>query len=49
VLLNAGVRIWLAERASSIGNGIEFARKAIDSGAAREKLDAARSAPSALR
>lgn len=44
VLLNAGVRIWLAERASSIGGGIELARKAIDSGAAREKLDAARAA-----
>ncbi len=42
VLLNAGIRIWLAERADSIGAGIELARTAIDSGAAREKLDAAR-------
>lgn len=40
VLLNAGVRIWVAERASSIGDGIELARKAIDSGAARGKLAA---------
>jgi anthranilate phosphoribosyltransferase len=38
VLLNAGLRIWLAERASSIGEGIEKAREAIDSGAARAKL-----------
>ena len=44
VLLNAGVRMWLAERALSIGEGIELARKAVDSGAAREKLDALRSA-----
>lgn len=44
VLLNAGIRIWLAERAPSIGDGIEVARKAIDSGAAREKLAAVRSA-----
>jgi anthranilate phosphoribosyltransferase len=39
VLLNAGLRIWLAERASSIGEGIEKAREAIDSGAAKSKLD----------
>jgi anthranilate phosphoribosyltransferase len=48
VLLNAGIRIWLAERAESIGEGIEKARNAIDSGAARSKLDelrARRSAP----
>ena len=44
VLLNAGIRVWLGERAPSIGEGIELARKAIDSGAAREKLDALRSA-----
>jgi anthranilate phosphoribosyltransferase len=42
VLLNAGLRIWLAERAEGIAEGIELARKAIDNGAAREKLDAAR-------
>ena len=39
VLLNAGIRIWLAERAESIGEGIEKAGNAIDSGAARSKLD----------
>jgi anthranilate phosphoribosyltransferase len=42
VLLNAGIRIWLAERADNIGDGIELARHAIDSGAARAKLDAVR-------
>lgn len=42
VLLNAGVRIWLAERAPSIGEGIEMARQAIDSGAAKAKLDSIR-------
>lgn len=40
VVLNAGIRIWLAERAESIGEGIEKVRAAIDSGAAREKLEA---------
>ena len=39
VVLNAGLRIWLAEWADSIGEGIEKARAAIDSGAAREKLE----------
>jgi anthranilate phosphoribosyltransferase len=39
VLLNAGIRIWLAERTESIGDGIERARDAIDSGAAGNKLD----------
>jgi len=39
VLLNAGIRIWLAEGAESIGDGIEKARDAIDSGSARNKLD----------
>lgn len=38
VLLNAGLRIWLGERAPSIGEGIEAARAAIDSGAAARKL-----------
>ena len=38
VLLNAGLRIWLAERAASIAEGIEKAREAIDSGAARARL-----------
>jgi anthranilate phosphoribosyltransferase len=49
VLLNAGLRIWLAERAPSIGDGIELAREAMDSGAAREKLDAVRSAAGASK
>lgn len=40
VLLNAGIRIWLAERAPSIGEGIDAARAALDSGAARPKLAA---------
>jgi anthranilate phosphoribosyltransferase len=39
VLLNAGLRIWLAESAASIAEGIEAAREAIDSGAARRKLE----------
>jgi anthranilate phosphoribosyltransferase len=38
VLLNAGIRIWLTERADSIAEGIDAARTAIDSGAADEKL-----------
>ncbi len=38
VLLNAGLRIWLAERSGSIGDGIDAARAAIDSGAAARKL-----------
>jgi anthranilate phosphoribosyltransferase len=38
VLLNAGLRIWLAGRAPAIGDGIEAARAAIDSGAAARKL-----------
>jgi len=43
VLLNAGLRIWLAERARSLGEGIERAREVIDSGTARAKLEALRS------
>jgi len=43
VLLNASIRIWLAERAESIEAGIERAREAIDSGTARAKLEALRS------
>ncbi len=42
VALNAGIRIYLAERAGSIGEGVARAREAIDSGAAREKLEALR-------
>ncbi|TMB98863.1 MAG: anthranilate phosphoribosyltransferase [Chloroflexi bacterium] len=39
VVLNAGLRIWLAERASSIGDGVELARIALDSGATGHKLE----------
>lgn len=39
VLLNAGIRIWLTERAGSLVEAIEKARVAIDSGAARSKLE----------
>jgi anthranilate phosphoribosyltransferase len=42
VLLNAGVRIWLTERAATIEGGIARAREAIDSGAAKAKLQALR-------
>jgi anthranilate phosphoribosyltransferase len=42
VVLNAGIRIYLAERAGSIGEGIDRAREAIDSGAARAKLESLR-------
>jgi anthranilate phosphoribosyltransferase len=45
VLLNAGIRIWLAERAASIAQGIETAREAIDSGRARAKLKELRQQP----
>jgi anthranilate phosphoribosyltransferase len=38
VLLNAGIRIWLAERAASISEAIDKTRETIDSGAARAKL-----------
>ena len=39
VLLNAGFRVWLAGRAPDIGAGIERAREAVESGAARELLE----------
>jgi anthranilate phosphoribosyltransferase len=42
VCLNAGIRLYLSERASDVGAGIEKAREAIDSGAARGKLEALR-------
>jgi anthranilate phosphoribosyltransferase len=38
VLLNAGAAIYVADRAATLGEGIEMARAAIASGAAREKL-----------
>jgi anthranilate phosphoribosyltransferase len=40
VTLNAGAALFVAEAASSLGDGIEQARASIDSGAARAKLDA---------
>ncbi|WP_324779274.1 anthranilate phosphoribosyltransferase [Thiobacillus sedimenti] len=39
VLLNAGAAIYVADRAATLGEGIERARDAIASGAAREKLN----------
>jgi len=42
VLLNAGAAIYVGGRAPSIGDGIGLACAAIDSGAARAKLDALR-------
>ena len=42
VCLNAGLRLYLAERAADIAEGIAKAREAIDSGAARRKLEALR-------
>jgi anthranilate phosphoribosyltransferase len=38
VILNAGIRLWLAERADSIADGIAKALEAIDSGSALAKL-----------
>ena len=38
VLFNAGAAIYVADRADTLGEGIELARAAIASGAAREKL-----------
>ena len=40
VVLNAGTALYVANRAESIGQGIELAREAVASGAARAKLDA---------
>jgi anthranilate phosphoribosyltransferase len=38
VLFNAGAMIYVAEKAGSIAEGVNLARTAIDSGAAKEKL-----------
>jgi len=38
VLYNAGAAIYVADRAATLGEGIELAREAIASGAARERL-----------
>jgi anthranilate phosphoribosyltransferase len=40
VLLNAGAALFIAEAAGSIAEGVEKARAAVASGAARAKLDA---------
>ncbi len=40
IVLNAAVRLWLAERAPDIAAGLDLARETIDSGAAAEKLEA---------
>ena len=42
IILNAAVRLWLAERAPDIAAGLDLARETIDSGAAAEKLAALR-------
>ena len=39
VLLNAGAALFIAEAAGSIAAGVEKARAAVASGAARDKLD----------
>ena len=48
VLLNAGATLYAANVASSIADGIQRARTALDSGAARAKLDAFVSATQGL-
>lgn len=40
VILNAGAALYIAGRCSSIGEGIDLAREVIDSGKAKEKLEA---------
>ena len=39
VLINAGAAIWVADAAEDLEEGIELARRSIDSGAARERLE----------
>ena len=39
VLINAGAAIWVAGAAEGLKEGIELARRSIDSGAARERLE----------
>ena len=48
VLMNAGCALYTAGAASSIGEGIEMAKKSIDSGAALEKLNALKDKTNAL-
>ncbi len=40
VLLNAAAALWVCERAADLAVGLALARHSIDSGAARERLDA---------
>ena len=40
VILNAGVALYAANVAGTMGEGIALARQAIESGAAKAKLDA---------
>ena len=49
VALNAGAALYVAGLADSIGNGLELARNAIDSGQARQRLDAFVAATRKLR
>jgi anthranilate phosphoribosyltransferase len=39
VVLNAAAALFVAEAAADLGAGIDLARKSIDSGAARERLE----------
>ena len=39
VLINAGAAVWVAGAAEDLEEGIELARRSIDSGAARERLE----------
>jgi anthranilate phosphoribosyltransferase len=48
VLLNAGAALYAANVANSMQTGIQLARTAIESGAAKAKLDALVSASQAL-
>ena len=38
--MNAGAAIYIDDKASSIAEGVKFAEQLIDSGKARERLDA---------
>ena len=49
VAYNAGAALYVAGLADSIGNGLELARNAIDSGQARQRLDAFVAATRKLR
>jgi len=49
VLLNAGAAIYVGGVADGLGAGVERAKKAIDSGAARELLDRLVATTSAIK